>query len=221
MDRAAYLDQWSLLHGGARPAGVVGGWLRVVHAVATPMVRLRVPPDVVTLLGLAVSATAPALAGQGRMGLVAAALVVFLSGLVDSLDGAVAVMTGRVTRWGAVLDAVADRISDALFVAALWVAGAPGSACLAAVALAWLHEYVRARAGAAGMLGVGTLTVGERPTRVIVVGMSLLAAASRPGDPWPAIGASALVVVGVVALAHLLVVVRRALTVPPGPAAGT
>jgi CDP-diacylglycerol--glycerol-3-phosphate 3-phosphatidyltransferase len=217
MDRAAYLDQWSQLHGGARPAGVVGGWLRVVHAVALPLARLRVPPDVVTLLGLAVACCAPWLAGRGSAGLVAAALVVFHSGLVDSLDGAVAVMTGRVTRWGAVLDAVADRLSDAVFVAALWAAGAPAEVCVAAVAVAWLHEYLRARAQAAGMGEVGTLTVSERPTRVIVVGMFLLATAARPGEPWPAIGAWALVGVGLVGLVQLVVVVRRTLVVPAGP----
>lgn len=216
MDRAAYLEQWSHLHGGARPTGVVGGWLRVVHAVARPLARLRVPPDLVTLLGLVVACCAPWLAGQGRAGLVAAAVVVFLSGLVDSLDGAVAVMTGRVTRWGAVLDAVADRLSDAVFVAALWVAGAPPQACLAAVALTWLHEYLRARAQAAGMAGIGTLTVAERPTRVIVVGMFLLATAARPDEPWPAIGSWALVGLGLVGLGQLGVVVRRTLSAPDG-----
>jgi len=214
MDRAAYLDQWSVLHGGARPVGVVGGWLRVVHAVASPLARLRVPPDVVTLLGLAVAGAAPVLASQGRGGLVAASLVVFLSGLVDSLDGAVAVMTGRVTRWGAVLDGLVDRLSDAVLVAALWVAGAPAAACVAGAAVAWLHEYLRARAGAAGMPDVGVLTVAERPTRVIMVGMFLLAAAARPAEPWPAIGAWALAGVGVVGLGQLLVVVRRRLSRP-------
>jgi CDP-diacylglycerol--glycerol-3-phosphate 3-phosphatidyltransferase len=217
MDRADYLDQWSVLHGGARPTGVVGGWLRVVHAVASPFVRLRVPPDVVTLLGLVVAFCAPLLAGQGRAGLVAAALVVFLSGLVDSLDGDVAVMTGRVTRWGAVLDALADRVSDAAFVAALWVAGAPTAVCVAAVAVAWLHEYLRARAQGAGMVGVGTLTIAERPTRVIVVGMFLLASAARPEQPWPTMGSWALVGLGVVGLAQLGVVVRRTLSVPAVP----
>jgi CDP-diacylglycerol--glycerol-3-phosphate 3-phosphatidyltransferase len=220
MDRAAYLDQWSQLHGGARPTGVVGGWLRVVHALAAPFARLGVPPDVVTLLGLAVACAAPLLAAQGRAGLVAAALVVFLSGLVDSLDGAVAVMSGRVTRWGAVLDAVADRLSDAVFVAALWVAGAPAGACVAAVAVAWLHEYVRARAQAAGMGEVVTLTVAERPTRVIVVGMFLLAAAARPGEQWPTYGAWTLIGLGLIGLAQLVVAVRRVLSVAGDPALG-
>ncbi|HEX6886890.1 MAG TPA: CDP-alcohol phosphatidyltransferase family protein [Candidatus Nanopelagicales bacterium] len=217
MDQATYLERWSALHGGTAPAGVVGGWLRIVHATATPFVRLRVPPDVVTLLGLLVAALAPWLAGQGRAGLVAAAGVIVASGLVDSLDGAVAVMTDRVTRWGAVLDAVVDRVSDAVIVGALWVAGAPPALCVAGVAVGWLHEYLRARAGAAGMAGVGRITVAERPTRIIVVVMSLLAAATRPDDErWAWFGALLLLVVGLVGFVQLVLVVRRALAAGPG-----
>lgn len=215
MDRATYLRRWSQLHGGADPSGRwVGGWLTVVHGAAAPLVRLRVPPDLVTLLGLAVALTAPLLAARGGAGLVAAALVVALSGLVDSLDGAVAVMTGRVTRWGAVLDAVVDRVSDAAFVAALWAAGAPGPVCVAAAGLGGLQEYLRARAGAAGMREVGVLTVNERPTRVVVVAMFLLAAAVRPSDDpgWAQLGAWTLVATGAVGLVQLLVVVHRRLS---------
>jgi CDP-diacylglycerol--glycerol-3-phosphate 3-phosphatidyltransferase len=213
MDRDTYMQQWSALHGGASPTGVVGGWLRLVHAVARPLVGLRVPPDAVTLLGLLIACSAPLLAAQGRAGVVAAALVIALSGLFDSLDGAVAVMTGRTSRWGAVLDAVTDRVSDAVFVATLWVVGAPASVCVAAVALCWLQEYARARAGGAGMTEVGVLTLNERPTRVIVVAMSLLASAARPEDDpgWATLGAWALVGLGVIGLVQLLVVVRRTL----------
>ncbi len=214
MDRSTYLQQWSVLHGGARPTGVVGGWLTVVHVLATPLARLRVPPDAVTLFGLLIAGCAPLLAGQGSAAAVlGSALVIALSGLVDSLDGAVAVLTGRTSRWGAVLDGMADRISDAAFVAALWVTGAPGPLCVAAVGLGWLQEYVRARAGGVGMTDVGVLTVNERATRVIVVVMFLLAGVARPDDNpnWSTLGAGALVVLGLVGLAQLLVVVRRAL----------
>lgn len=214
MDRATYLRQWSTLHGGARPTGVVGGWLTVVHVLAQPLARWRVPPDAVTLMGLLIAGCAPLLAAQGSsVAVLGAALVVALSGLVDSLDGAVAVLTGRTSRWGAVLDAVADRVSDAAFVAALWVTGAPGPLCVLAIGLAWLQEYVRARAGAAGMTDVGVLTVNERATRVIVVVMFLLAGVARPEDDpnWSTLGAGVLVVLGLVGLIQLLVVVRREL----------
>ena len=41
-------------------------------------------------------------------------VLVFVSGIVDNLDRAVAVMSGRTTRWGYVLDSVVDRIADVL-----------------------------------------------------------------------------------------------------------
>jgi CDP-diacylglycerol--glycerol-3-phosphate 3-phosphatidyltransferase len=143
-----------------------------------------------------------------------AAVVVGASGVLDSVDGAVAVMSGRVTRWGAVLDSVVDRLSDLLYLLALWLLGAPAALCLAAAVLLVTHEYTRARATAVGLDDVGIITVGERPTRVIVVAMFLLGAGVYPGsaETWATAGAAVSVLVGVVALAQLLVVVRRRLT---------
>lgn len=216
LSREEYLDRWSTLHGGYDPrtSRIVGPWLTVVHAVATPFARLGVPPDVVTLLGGLVSVLAVWLCTLGDRWVILAAVVVGLSGLTDSLDGAVAVMTGRETRWGAVLDSVVDRVSDVVFLVALWVVGAPLVACLLAGVLLFTQEYARARATAIGMDDVGVVTIGERPTRVIVVAMFLLAAGIYPASAsfWASLGAWVSVGVGAVALVQLLVVVRRRLT---------
>jgi hypothetical protein len=59
---------------------------------------------------------------------------------------------------------------------AFWLVGAPGALVAAGGALSWLHEYVRARAVAAGMREIGAVTVGERPTRVCVAVAGLLLA---------------------------------------------
>ena len=213
MDRNAYLDGWSVLHGGHDPRDnpLVRGWLTVAYAVARPLAGAKVPPDLVTLAGLLVAAGAPALAAGGDgWWLAGAAAVVVLSGLLDSLDGAVALLSDRTTRWGHVLDSVADRAGDALFVATLWVAGAPGVLCVAGGMLMFLQEYARARAGAGGMTEVGVVTVWERPTRVIVTS-AFLASAAALGDLWALLGAAAWVGLGVVGLAQLLIVVRRRL----------
>jgi Na+/H+ antiporter NhaD/arsenite permease-like protein len=63
------------------------------------------------------------------------------------------------------------------------------------------------------MTEVGALTLNERPTRVVVVVMFLLAAVARPNDEpgWATLGAWVLVVLGVIGLTQLLVVVRRRL----------
>lgn len=202
------------MHGGAdADARFVGGYLTAVHRAARPLTASGVPPDVLTLTGLAVALAAlwPAAAG-GRWVLLVPLLVVG-SSLVDGLDGAVALLSGRSTRWGAVLDAVADRLADAAYCGVLWLLGAPAWLAVAAAATGWLHEYVRARATVAGMAGVGVVTVSERPTRVVVAALFCLGAGLHPSaaQAWGTAGASATAVLGLVGLAQLLPAVRRSL----------
>ena len=213
--REGYFEQWAALHGGYDPRGnaLVRGWLSMTYVVARPLAGRGVPPDAVTVLGVLVSAGAAVPAVAGGWWLLAAALVVVASGLLDNLDGAVAVLSGRATRWGHVLDSLADRVSDLLYLLALWLAGAPAAVCVAGGVLMVLQEYARARAVAGGMTEVGVVTVWERPTRVIVTAAFLAAAAVAipTTDPWPTLGAWAWVGLGTVGLVQLLVVVRRRL----------
>jgi phosphatidylglycerophosphate synthase len=210
--REAYLDRWSDLHGGYDPRGntLVHRWLLLSYVVARPLAAARLPPDVVTLAAVVVTALGTWSATGDGAWLVGSAAVLALGGLLDNVDGAVAVLEDRVTHWGAVLDAVADRVSDLLLVGALLAAGAPGEVVAAGAALMLVQEYTRARAAGAGMTEVGIVTVWERPTRVIVTATFLVAAAVV-GDPWPELGAWAWVGLGVVGCAQLLVVVRRRL----------
>jgi CDP-diacylglycerol--glycerol-3-phosphate 3-phosphatidyltransferase len=216
MERAEYLRRWSDLHGGVPAAGLVGGWLTMSHALARPLVRARVSPNLVTALGLLLAAAALAPAAVGGRSALAVAAVVTVAGVLDNLDGAVAVMSHRVTRWGAVLDALADRLADAAFVGTLWLLGAPGWAVVAGGALAWVHEYVRARAAVAGMAEVGVVTVSERPTRIVVTVMFTLACGLYPGAArqWAFAGAAAWATIGAAGLVQLLLVVRGRLAGP-------
>jgi CDP-diacylglycerol--glycerol-3-phosphate 3-phosphatidyltransferase len=213
--RDAYLDRWAVLHGGYDPRSsrFVGPWLATVYALARPLARLGVRPDVVTVLGLVLSGSVVWLSTAGGRWVLLAAFVVGASGVLDSLDGAVAVLTDRVTRWGAVLDSVVDRISDVLYLVALWVVGAPAWVCVAAGVAVLTQEYARARATSVGMDDIGVVTVGERPTRVIVVAMFLLAAGTyvTAAATWATLGAAALLTLSSIGLAQLLVVVHRAL----------
>lgn len=213
--RDAYFDRWAQLHGGYDPRSsrLTAAWLTLAHTLARPLAAARVPPDAVTLLGAVVSVVAVYLAWLGDSWVIGAAVVVALSGVVDNLDGAVAVMTGRTSRWGSVLDSLVDRVSDGLYLVALWLVGAPAWLCVLGGALMSLQEYARARAGNAGMSEIGVVTVWERPTRVIVTAMFLLGAGSYVGaaQSWALVGAAVWVVLGVVGLVQLLVVVRRRL----------
>jgi phosphatidylglycerophosphate synthase len=211
--RDSYLQQWSQLHGGYDPRSnaLVRWWLSMTYDVARLPARVGVPPDLLTGAAVLVSVAAASLAWLGGYWLVLAAAAVAVSGLLDNLDGAVAIMTGRSTRWGYVIDSAADRASDLAFVAALWLAGAPPEVCVAGGALMFLQEFVRARAGAAGMSEVGVITVWERPTRVIVTAAFLLCGGLFLDELWVELGAAAWVGLGLVGLGQLLVVVRRRL----------
>jgi CDP-diacylglycerol--glycerol-3-phosphate 3-phosphatidyltransferase len=159
----------------------------------------------------------PLVAAAGPVGLIAAAFVVLAAGFADSFDGAVAVLTGRAGRAGSVIDSVADRVGEAAWLIAFWVAGAPGWLLVAGGAVSWLHEYLRARAATAGMPDIGVVTLGERPTRVSVAISGLLvggvAGLVQPG--WDAavvlVAAAAWLVLSLVGFLQLVVAVRRAL----------
>lgn len=211
--RTEYLQRWSRSHGGLdlgrQP--LVRTWLGAVYTLARPLAAARVPPDLLSLVGVLVAVlVVPVAAAGGRWPLLAALLVV-VSGLTDSLDGAVAELTSRTTRWGYVLDSALDRVADAAYVGALYVLGAPGGPAVLAAALAWMQEYLRARAGAAGMTQVGVVTVSERPTRVIGAAMFLLGAGIFPSAAplWATGGVALGVLAGLVALVQVAVAVRR------------
>jgi archaetidylinositol phosphate synthase len=206
-------EEWSDLHGGVQPSPVVRGWLRMIRMLASGPI-IRVPPDALSVAGvLALAAAWGAVAGPGWPGLVVP--LVLLAGVLDGLDGAVALRTGRARPLGAVVDSVADRIGDVLLGAVLVAIGAPLVWALAAVALVFLLEYVRARAQAVGMPGVGAVTVAERPTRLIVVAMAAGGAAVSPaglpllGWGWGMTFAVTWTAVGVVGMGQLLPGVRR------------
>jgi CDP-diacylglycerol--glycerol-3-phosphate 3-phosphatidyltransferase len=212
LSRDEYLAAWSRWHGGADAAhGLVRAWLSAVYAVARPLAGL--PPVVVTGLGLAVAAAAVAPAAAGGGWLVLAGVLVGLSGLLDSLDGALAIGTGRASRRGFVLDSAVDRLTEAAYAAALWVAGAPGFLAAAFGALCWLPDYLRARAGQAGVTETGALSVWERPTRVILAGLTLGGAGVVPALHLSVVtaGTGAGVVLGVVAVVQLARSLGRAL----------
>jgi len=175
LSRDDYLAAWSRWHGGARTSTpLVRGWLSMAYALARPLAGL--PPVVATALGLLAAVAAIGPAHAGGLWLLAAGVLVGLSGLLDSLDGALAIGTGRASRRGFVLDSAVDRLTEAAYATALWAAGAPGWLAVAFGALCWLPDYLRARAGQAGVAEAGALTVWERPTRVILTGLTTVGA---------------------------------------------
>jgi CDP-diacylglycerol--glycerol-3-phosphate 3-phosphatidyltransferase len=141
--------------------------------VAKGALKVGLTPDMVTIIGTAGSVLAALIMfpiGQLWWGSVA----VFVFVLADMLDGAMARERGGGTRFGAVLDATCDRISDgAIFCGLLWwVVFSMHSSSLAVATMICLVtsqviSYVKARAEASGLEGGGGLI--ERPERLIIV----------------------------------------------------
>jgi phosphatidylglycerophosphate synthase len=202
-----YASAWSRLHSGFDPrtgSVFVRGWVRLAFIVGSRLTWAG--PTGVTLFGLLVCLAVP------FAGLLPGAALVLLAALADTLDGAVAVLTGRATRLGYVLDSVTDRIGEAAWLAAFWVGGAQAWPVLAAGAASWLHEYARARATAAGMSEIGAVTVGERPTRVLLALFGLLAAGVSGHAPLILTTTAAVwLALSIIGLTQLGAAIRRAL----------
>jgi phosphatidylglycerophosphate synthase len=215
LSRDEYLAAWSHWHGGTgTETRLVRGWLSLAYTLARPMAGL--PPVVATALGLVVAGLAVWPAAAGGLWLIAAGVLVGFSGLLDSLDGALAIGTGRASRRGFVLDSVVDRLTEAAFAAALWVAGAPGWLAVGYGALCWLPDYLRARAGQAGVAETGEISVWERPARVAMTGMTLggagVVSVLGATDLVVTAGTAVGVLLGAVGVAQLGVSLRRMLT---------
>ena len=146
---------------------------RVVIPIGRSLVRIGASPNMLTTFGVAGT-----FAGAGIVvadHALAGGLVLAVATATDALDGTVARLQGRVTRWGSFYDSVADRVSDVvLFGAALWLVQDDPLlflVALTALAGALLTSYIRAKAESLGWQAtVGLL---ERPERVIILILGL------------------------------------------------
>jgi CDP-diacylglycerol--glycerol-3-phosphate 3-phosphatidyltransferase len=139
----------------------------VVEAVAGFFNRAGLSPDAMTMLGLLGSALGAVLLALGAVG--PGGWVILASGLTDALDGTMARLRGKATRFGAFLDSSMDRYSELLIFGGLAVyfgfaADVPGVAVAFAAAIgSVMVSYTKARAEALGFeCKVGLLTRVER-----------------------------------------------------------
>ena len=169
MKEQEFKERWSNLHGGADTEGVVGRWLSISYQAARVCVALRISPNVLTLLGLG-TAIAMGLSTYAAIAL----LLLVISLFFDGIDGSVAIVQGRESKWGAVLDSIADRISEACWLYFGWTAGIPAWAAILMWTIAATQEYARARLASLGHFEVGVVTATERPVRAIFLALVLI-----------------------------------------------
>ena len=194
-------------------------YVKLSAPLARAALRTGLTPDTVTIIGTAGSVLAAlTLFPIGQLWWGAVAVFVFV--LADMLDGAMARERGGGTRFGAVLDAVCDRISDgAVFCGLLWWAafGLRSTSLVVATLICLVTSqvisYIKARAEASGLRGDGGLI--ERPERLAIV---LLGAglADLPGFPLPV---ALPVAMWLLAVASLITVGQRVHAVRTSPGA--
>jgi CDP-diacylglycerol--glycerol-3-phosphate 3-phosphatidyltransferase len=180
----------------------------VAEAPALFLGRLGFSPNGLTVIGSLLTASVGLLVAQGWF--LAAGLCLWLFSATDTLDGALARATDRVSIFGAFLDSVCDRYAEAaVFFGLVWWYQSTGNAV--GVVLSYLAlvgslmvSYSRARAEGVGLQAadVGWF---QRPERIVVLGIGLMLA--------PVFSAALLVVLGLLAILTTVTVLQRVLHV--------
>ncbi len=86
------------------------GCQRVINGLVRLLARLNPDPNLLTVIGLCINIFAAFLYGFGEF--FNAGLVMIAANIFDMLDGRLARLTGRATKFGAFLDSSLDRLSD-------------------------------------------------------------------------------------------------------------
>ena len=155
----------------------------LLDPVVRVLVAAGISPAMVTTAGLIGNLIAAVLIGRGE--LVAGGIVMLVASGLDMFDGALARATGRVTPFGAVLDATFDRISEAAVLFGVLVyeldLGNREEALLVFAALAGslLVSYVRAKVEAMG--GVMSDGLFTRTERIVLISAALITGWLRAG----------------------------------------
>lgn len=184
---------------------------RLLTPVARAFLRLGISPDVVTVVGT-LGVCVGALAFYPRHQFFWGTVVITVFAFSDTVDGVMARMSGRSTKWGAYLDSTLDRVGDSAIFGGLVLYYAHdtakyyiGGLALACLILGSVVSYAKARAEGLGM--TADVGIAERADRLVAV----LGATGLVGLGAPE--ALLAVVLSVLALASLVTVVQRMLEV--------
>jgi CDP-diacylglycerol---glycerol-3-phosphate 3-phosphatidyltransferase len=84
--------------------------MAIINTMVRGLASLGVPPNILTTIGVMINMACGVLFGFGEF--FWAGIVLIVANLFDMLDGNVARLTGRVTKYGGFLDSTLDRLSD-------------------------------------------------------------------------------------------------------------
>jgi CDP-diacylglycerol--glycerol-3-phosphate 3-phosphatidyltransferase len=177
------------------------------------MVRARVSPDALNVLGAVFGLAAGVAFAAGELAL--GGWLVLLGGVADIFDGRIARARGIATERGAFLDSTLDRFAETFaFVGlAVFLAGNPIAAGAVALALgaSMLVSYTRARGEALGVQCRGGVM--QRAERLVLLGLAGIADAPLTASRgWPA-GTVMAWVIAAIAIGALGTAIYRTLVI--------
>jgi CDP-diacylglycerol--glycerol-3-phosphate 3-phosphatidyltransferase len=146
------------------------------------MAKAGLSPNALTIIGFLLNAVTAWVLATGHLFL--GGFLVLFSGWFDMLDGALAKLIGKTTRFGALLDSTMDRFSEAVLFLGLLIFFADRNDALeialiyVAIVGSLMVSYVRARAEGLGINAeVGLLA---RPERVVLLALGLILSILSP-----------------------------------------
>lgn len=160
-------------------SNLIEDWARgIARHVGRFVAKSHLSPNSLTVIGFLLNFPAAFILAQGQSwSWVVGGIMILFAGAFDMLDGAVAKVTNKTTKFGAFLDSTLDRYSEVVVFLGLLMYYRSGPTTdqyhgsilvFIAIAGSLLVSYVKARAEGLGMecKGVGLL---PRPERVIMI----------------------------------------------------
>ena len=185
-----------------------------VEPITNVLVRLRIHPNVITFIGLAIGIGAGVLVAYGYFW--QAGLVIIFGSVMDLFDGSVARKRGMVTLLGAFMDSIFDRLQEGAILVGLLIyfvyfdTDAPHQTGIILTFVAFwgsiMISYLRARAE--GYDITGTSGIVTRTERVILVIIFLFIAGFTSTSPlWLVVALTIATAIGI--LTRSISIVRR------------
>lgn len=153
------------------PDWLKNGYLRLMDPIAEWLIRRRVHPNTITIVGTVLTVAGGVIYGTGHISV--GGWFLGITALTDVLDGMVARRSNRTSVFGAFLDSTLDRVADGAVLGGLAVFYALNPVhhsvpmvvvCLLGIIGAYLTSYTRAKAESLGLAAkdVGFLQRAER-----------------------------------------------------------
>jgi CDP-diacylglycerol--glycerol-3-phosphate 3-phosphatidyltransferase len=144
--------------------------------VGRVILSTRFQPGALVGVGLIASLFVPFCALVGGPVILVCLPLIGIGALTEASYALIAARSTSLSRRILVFEPLAARMSEAAWLLALWILGAPGWAVTVTGALCWMYVITRSRARQVGLNDLGMITLGERSVREIVVALGFGAA---------------------------------------------